>query len=187
VPALARLRGLLDRVDALAGRFYGRVVFLTVYVIGIASLMTVVARPWRAASGTDPRQSRAEAGGALPVALCFAATQAVLLACAAFFRRPLGQVAPYACLMLGYFLGWRGGVARGAGLEEALAGVRRAGAHVPYALFLLFTFVGSCCLCWMIETAVTRYTLPYLPALSLAASLAISIVAAFLGAGRRST
>jgi len=186
VPSLAGLRGVLDRVDGLAKRFYGRVVFLVAYVISIASIVTLVARPWRELSGTDPHESRQLAAGAFPVALCFAATQVVLVACAAFFRRPLGQVAPYACLMLGYFLGWRGEQTRSIGLQQALAGVRRFSEHVPYAVFLLYTFLVSCCLCWMIETAVTRYSLPYLPALSLGTALAISMIATFLRPGGRS-
>jgi len=61
-----------------------------------------------------------------------------------------------------------------------LAGVRRFAEHVPYAVFLLYTFLASCCLSWMVETAVTRYTMPYLPALSLAASLALCMVVTFL-------
>jgi hypothetical protein len=183
VPSLGRLRWVLDRVDALAHRFYGRIVVLTVYVIAIGTLVTLVARPWLGTTAASPSRHLSVAGLS-PVALCFTATQAVLLACALFFRRPLGQVAPYACLMIGYFVSWRSGTARPGDLGQALAGVRRFAEHVPYAVFLLYTFLASCCLSWMVETAVTRYTMPYLPALSLAASLAFCMVVTFLRPAR---
>jgi hypothetical protein len=180
VPALGRVRWVLDRVDVLAHRFYGRIVVLTAYVIAIGALVTLVARPWLGATAASPSRHLPAIAGISPVGLCFTATQAVLLACALFFRRPLGQVAPYACLMIGYYFGWRSGTTKRDDLEQALAGVRRFAEHVPYAVFLLYTFLASCCLSWMVETAVTRYTMPYLPALSLAASLALCMVVTFL-------
>ena len=184
IPALAPLRGVLDQIDAIASRFYGRIVMLTALIVSIGGVMTLAARPWCVVSAEGQLPTRVRIADLSPVTACFVATQLTLLAWTAFFRRPLGQVAPYACLMLGYYLGWRGGPGRHADLRQSLAGVRRFSQHVPYALFLLSTFFVSCGLCWSVETPVTRYTMPYLPALSLAAALAACMVVTFLRPAR---